>query len=185
VLSFIERAGSELGALEAQVVTIYREAFSCAPYFKGDAELDEFVAALHEHMQRAGFRMVAAEAGMSGTLVGFAYGYTSLPDQWWQLSVRPALSAEDAARWLDDSFQLVEIAVPPEYQGRGIGNRLHDVLLRGLPHCCAVLSTLSAETPAMRMYQRRGWVTLLEPHYFPDILRPYAILGLDLAARRD
>jgi hypothetical protein len=44
----------------------------------------------------------------------------------------------------------------------------------------AVLSTLQADTAAMRLYRRKGWQVLVSDFYFPGSTRPSAILGLNL-----
>lgn len=163
-----------------QIVSIYRDAFSVPPYSRGEPEIASFAQSLPRHMGREAFCFVAALEGNSEQMVGFAYGYTSARGQWWYENVRKALSPPVAAEWLANSFQLVEIAVTPQAQGRGIGSLLHDRLLGQVRHEKAVLSTLRAETVAHRLYQKRGWVILLESFFFPGVGRPYRIMGLDL-----
>jgi ribosomal protein S18 acetylase RimI-like enzyme len=80
---------------------------------------------------------------------------------------------------LEDSFQLVEIAVDPQVHEQGIGGGLHDHLLRGLGHKRAVLSTLQAATAAHHLYRTRGWVVLHENFIFPGVERRYRIMGLE------
>jgi hypothetical protein len=36
------------------------------------------------------------------------------------------------------------------------------------------------DTPAFRLYEKRGWIVLLEPFIFPNVVRPYRIMGLEL-----
>jgi len=86
-----------------------------------------------------------------------------------------------AAEWLENSFQLAKISVSPSFQGRGIGSRLHDDLLKGVLHHKAVLTTLQAETVAHHLYRNRGWVVLRENLFFPDVNRRYQIMGLEIA----
>jgi GNAT superfamily N-acetyltransferase len=82
--------------------------------------------------------------------------------------------------WLMDCFAFAELAVIPSAQGRGIGGQLHDTLLGGLPHRTAVLSAFQGETPAMRFYRWRGWVTLLRNFAPPGSVHPYVVMGLQL-----
>lgn len=170
------------GAYREQLVRIYQEAFAPPPYNRSEIEVINFTYSLERHLQRENFRLATAREEAGGELVGFAYGYTSSPGQWWRDNVEQALGPLEIDRWLKHAFELVEFAVLPEKQGQGIGSRLHDALLEGLPHRTALLSTLEAETPALGMYLRRGWVTLLRYFAFPNVGRPYRIMGLDLEA---
>ena len=79
--------------------------------------------------------------------------------------------------WLLDAFELTQMAVLPEFQGQGIGGRLHDLLLADLPYRHGLLSTLYGETDATGLYRERGWQILLEPFQFSGVNRPYRIMG--------
>jgi ribosomal protein S18 acetylase RimI-like enzyme len=180
-ISVVRLTRGEIEALGAEITAVYREAFTRPPYSKPELEVRLFEGALLQHADREGFRLVAAFGGEPGELVGFAYGFSCAAAQWWCGVVREALPARLASRWLEGSFQFSEIAVRPEAHGQGIGGRLHDHLLEGLPHRRAVLSTLRADTPAYRLYRSRGWVVLREHMAFPGVSRPYRIMGLELA----
>lgn len=78
--------------------------------------------------------------------------------------------------------EVAEIAVAPDFQRQGIGSRLHDGLIGSIPQRRAVLTTMTADTAASRLYRRRSWTVLLAGPYFPGANRPYSILGLDLRA---
>ena len=161
-------------------VDVYRAAFSGPPYNRVEREVQEFGRALPLHFDRPGFRAAAALDDDSAGFAGFAYGYYTLPGQWWHDNVATALGRAHAKEWLSDAFQLTEIAVAPEWQGRGLGKGLHDLLLGDAPTPRAVLSTLDAPTVAFDMYLRRGWQQLLAGFQFPGVARPYAILGRSL-----
>lgn len=161
-----------------EIVEIYREAFRAPPYSKADAEVAEFEASLPHHVHRAGLTFLAALAG--DRIVGFTYGNTALPGQGWHDHVRAALPDTLYRVWLPGSFQLAEMAVAPDFQGQGIGGRLHDRLIGGASHERAVLTTMTADTTASHLYRRRGWIVLLQGHYFSGVERPYSILGLEL-----
>ena len=176
-------AEAEVEDWHGQVVGVYRRAFGAPPYNKGEVEVTGFAKSLPEHMRREGFRFVAAFEGKKESMVGFSYGYISRPGQFWHDTVAAALGPRAAGEWLTRGFQLVEIAVAPQAQGRGIGSRLHDHLLGGIRFRKAVLSTMRAKTVAQQLYRRRGWVTLLDQLCFPGIGRVYRIMGLDLERR--
>lgn len=110
-------------------------------------------------LSRAGFRLATARE--AGRLVGFAWGYTGGRGQHWSDLVADSLPAAVAASWLGGHFELVELAVLEGFRRRGIGGRLHDVLLDGLPHRRALLATSDDESdPAVLLYRARGWETL-------------------------
>jgi ribosomal protein S18 acetylase RimI-like enzyme len=177
---FLTLAGPQIEALQSRIVAIYREAFTPLPYNKPEAEIDEFAQVLPTQLDRAGYKFVGAFGGNPERLVGFAYGFACIPERWWYQQVRPGLRRDIAEAWLQGSFNFVEIAVDPQFQGQGIGGRLHDALLADLPYSRAVLSTLQADTAAQRLYQRRGWGVLRENFFFPGVERRYQIMGLEL-----
>lgn len=162
----------------AEVVAVYAEAFAAPPYHKPPGAAESFAATFQRHTGRADFRLAAALAG--GRLAGFGYGYSAGPGQWWHDSVAAALGPELAERWLRGAFELVELAVRPADQGRGLGAALLDRLLAGLTHRTAVLSTMAEETAGLRLYRRRGWQVVHPALRFPGIAAPYMIMGLDL-----
>ncbi len=180
VISFHDLSGEELEALKDQVVAVYAAAFAGEPYNRTTEVVIDFADTLPRHARRDSFRLIAARDDGTGRIVGFDYGYTAMPGQWWYDVVASVMGSEQRGRWLKDAFELTELAVLPDYQGHGIGGRLHDQLLEGLPFATAVLSTIRMETPAFHLYHKRGWVTLLDQIMFPNVRKPYRIMGLDL-----
>jgi ribosomal protein S18 acetylase RimI-like enzyme len=173
-------AAGALGA-RAELVAVYLAAFAPPPYAKTPAAAERFAGVFERHAGRAGFRLAAAREG--GRLAGFGYGYDGEPGQWWHDTVADALGPALAERWLRGCFELVELAVLPADQGRGIGAALHDALLAGLPNPTAALSTIAEETAGLRLYRRRGWQVLHPALRFPGVADPYTIMGLDLGPR--
>jgi ribosomal protein S18 acetylase RimI-like enzyme len=113
-------------------------------------------------------------------LLGFGYGYTTMPGQWWHDLVRRALSREAATDWLNNAFELSELHVLPEYQGFGIGRRLLLSLAGGIPHAAMLLSTPDTDTRAFRLYRDTGFIDLARNYLFPGDSRPFAVLGARL-----
>jgi ribosomal protein S18 acetylase RimI-like enzyme len=93
-----------------------------------------------------------------------------------------ARGAQAAATWLDDSFEVAELHVVPDYQGRGIGAGLLYRLTSGQPERTALLSTRDADTPARRLYRGAGFTDLLTGfRFFPGGGEPpYAVMGAEL-----
>lgn len=84
---------------------------------------------------------------------------------------------------MDDTFEFVELAVDPAWQGMGIGSALHDGILTGVPESIAVLSTRAGPFPARHLYDGRGWTEVIGDFRFsPD--RATAIMVLDIGAFR-
>jgi ribosomal protein S18 acetylase RimI-like enzyme len=128
-----------------------------------------------KHASLDGFACRAALTD-EGTLVGFGYGYTTRPGQWWHDLVRRALLREEAADWLADAFELSELHVLPDQQGIGIGRRLLTSLASGVPHSAMLLSTPDTDTRAFRLYRDTGFVDLARNYLFPGDARPFAVL---------
>lgn len=178
-----EKSAAEFLEKRAEIVDVYRQAFAEPPYYRTEADAVAFSETLVRHVQRADFRARVAVDDNTGRVDGFVYGYTSLPGQWWFDVVTRGLSPEFTEEWINGSFEIVELAVRPAAQGRRLGSRLHDSILQGLHHRRAVLSTMEADTVAVILYIKRGWMRLIGNFQFPGVKRPYQIMGLDLSKR--
>lgn len=128
------------------------------------------------HSQRAGFRAVAAYDA-TGVVVGFSYGYQGAAGQWWHDEVRRTLSPAAARTWLVDPFELCELHVRPDCQGRGLGQQLLTAVLDGCPQKTVVLSTPEGPSRAWRLYRRLGFVDVRRGHRFAGDDRSFAVLG--------
>jgi ribosomal protein S18 acetylase RimI-like enzyme len=121
--------------------------------------------------------------------VGFGYGFHGASGQWWHDTVRRALDGSRGtavtADWLDDSFEVAELHVAPDYQGRGIGSDVLSRLASGRKERTAVLSTRDAETRARRLYRGVGFTDLLTGfHFYPGSGEPaFAVMGAALPLR--
>ena len=139
------------------------------------------------HAAYPGFRALTASENGSGETVGFGYGFRGAAGQWWHDTVARALtSAHGAAAgaWLNNSFEVAELHVVPEYQGRGIGTGLLLRLTSGRPERTALLSTRDADSPARRLYRGVGFTDLLTGfEFFPGGEPPYAVMGAELPLR--
>ena len=83
-----------------------------------------------------------------------------------------------------DSFEVAELHVAPDYQGRGVGADLLLRLTSGRPERTALLSTRDADTPARRLYRGTGFTDLLTAfRFFPGGDPPYAVMGAELPLR--
>jgi GNAT superfamily N-acetyltransferase len=94
-----------------------------------------------------------------------------------------AVGTAAAVRTAPDTFELAKMAVRPSHQGRGLGERLGQVVVdfarrRGAAR--VYLETNSSLANAIRLYERLGFVQ--RPHPTPsDYARADVYMELDLA----
>jgi ribosomal protein S18 acetylase RimI-like enzyme len=158
-------------------ITVYGQAMG---YPRDLLETRKGYVAAHAH--RPDFRAVAT-LGDHDELLGFGYGYRSIPGQWWHDQVAAALRREQRRVWFTDCFELVELHVRPDAQGRGLGARQLTTLLTGVPQRTVLLSTPEADerrSRAWRLYRRFFFADVLRHFYFPGDDRPFAVLGRSL-----
>jgi ribosomal protein S18 acetylase RimI-like enzyme len=167
-------SGPQLAGRADEAMAIYALAMN----YPGYAGAQRAVTA-RRHTSNAGFACRVA-IGPDGSLVGFGYGYTTAPGQWWHDLVRAAISRQSDVSWLENAFELSEIHVLPDWQGAGIGRRLLTSLAAGIAHSAMLLSTPDADTRAFRLYRDLGFVDLARNHLFPGDARPFAVLGVRL-----
>ena len=167
-------SGRQFGARVDEAMRIYVQAMR----YPDHTGVQRAVSA-RKHVSLDGFACRAAVVD-DDTLVGFGYGYTTRPGQWWHDLVRRALDREAAGEWLVDAFELSELHVLPQYHGIGIGRRLLTSLAAGLPHSAMLLSTPDTDTRAFRLYRATGFVDLARNYLFPGDSRPFAVLGARL-----
>jgi ribosomal protein S18 acetylase RimI-like enzyme len=139
-----------VNAVVADLRGVYAAVFSEPPYHEGPAMADRFAGWLADESRLPGFRLVASYDG--GQLVGFAYGYTKAPGDWWRHADRPPVETIGAA----EKFAVMEWAVLPSRRGKGIGRRLLEALLAGRPEPYATLAVNPA-SDARIIYERWGW----------------------------
>ena len=167
-----------LAELVSQAVDVWANAHGLG---RGSATRREFGGdRVPRHAARDGFVFLGA-FGPARRLVGFVYGYTGAPGQWWYDRVADALGSAQRAEWLErPHFELTELAVDPAHQDSGIGTRLHDALLERLPHERALLSALADNRRVIRFYEHRSWHVLLPRLRFEPGRPLFAILGKEL-----
>ena len=182
-VSVSELSPGEFGARLDQLIAVYAAAMRPpAELLAGRRSI------MAGHTANPAFRALAVTDDGTGEAVGFGYGFHGAPGQWWHDTVRRGLAAArgdaTAAAWLDDSFEVAELHVAPDYQGRGIGAGVLLRLTSGRPERTALLSTRDADTPARRLYRGTGFTDLLTANrFFPGGEPPYAVMGAELPLR--
>jgi ribosomal protein S18 acetylase RimI-like enzyme len=158
-----------------QIVAVYHAAFAQPPYNETLEAAQSIRAQFQRHATYPGF--AACLAWEAEHLLGFVYGITNLPGQWWYERVAPALPVEQRVALFDGAFVVVELAVHPDARRQGIGSQLLDALLTAVPHTQAVLSARIDASAALSFYRQRGWQPLVEHFRFPDGTHTYHILA--------
>jgi ribosomal protein S18 acetylase RimI-like enzyme len=152
-----------------------------------------------EHTRRHGWKAVAAVelpdqqdmtdlAGVAlatAPMLGVAYGYCGAPDQWWQQQVVQGLYRVGADRMriaelMTSYFELTELHIAPQAQGRGLGEALARRLLadRGEAHVLLSTPEINGEANrAWRLYRRLGFTDIIRGYHFAGDPRAFAILG--------
>jgi ribosomal protein S18 acetylase RimI-like enzyme len=189
-VSHSELAPREFRAVTADLVAVYAAAMNPPERLIGGRE-----SIMDRHAASPGFRCLVAQA--DGLVAGFCYGFHGENGQWWHDMVAGALASRSGAgcltpgesaetkAWLEDSFEIAELHVLPDYQGHGIGRSLLLSLAAEREERTAVLSTADAETRARRLYRGLGFTDLLTGFRFSGSEPPYAVMGalLPLLAR--
>lgn len=165
------------GPLFEGAIRVYAEAFAQPPYSDPDRGREVRGRMRDVHGKRQGFQAFAA-VDDDGRVVGMIYGYHGAPGQWWHDMVLRNVDPQTARRWLRDSYELVEVAVLPEFQGCGIGVALIERLLRGRPEATCVLSTRT-DSRAHQLYRRLGFEVISEMSFAPGGAMFY-VMGKDL-----
>lgn len=178
-MRLVRWTGLELVANLDEVLALYAAAMDYPPDIAHRRR--GFISA---HTHRSEFRAVATVSD-EGRLLGFAYGYRSRPGQWWHDQVRAGLDIDTYRRWMSSCYELVELHVAPDVQGRGIGQTQLVSLLDGVPLRTVALSTPEGPSRAWRLYRRAGFVDVLRHYFFPGDDRAFAVLGRTLPLTSD
>src|SRR5690554_5873794 len=164
------------------IADIYCDAFGGPPYHEPESAATDFVDRLRNEAERQAWRLLVAEE--DGAPRGFVYGYASRPGQWWHDAVTAELPEQLTQHWFTNAFVIVEFAVHTAAQGRSMGTRLLEGILRELPHTTALAMTHWEENPAVGFYRNRGWRILKDDFRFNEKDKRRAILGTELARHR-
>lgn len=136
---------------------LYCTVFITDDYSNEDKE--NAILNINKHAGYEGFIGLKAKDS-NGNILGFTYGYTSLPDQFYREKIAKQLSKIERDTWLVNCLEFVELAVDHSYRRLGIASKLHDYLLKNSNHNTAVLTTGIENKPAINFYRKKGWKTI-------------------------
>lgn len=111
---------------------------------------------INKHAGYKGFKGLKAKDDKDN-IIGFTYGYTSMPHQFYYQKIVNHLSAEEINDWMDNCFEFAELAVDPDNRRLGVASKLHDLLLENLNNKSSVLTTGAGYKPAINLYRKKGW----------------------------
>jgi ribosomal protein S18 acetylase RimI-like enzyme len=154
-----------------QVSELYKEIWNSE-----DNSIEEQIL---KHSSYKGFRGFVILSG-EDKLIGFSYGYTSLPGQFYHELLAKEFNSEDYRIWLQDCFEFVELAVHPTYRKQGFGKMLITKLLESVNHKTTILTTQSDNNSARSLYESLQWEVLKESFYPSDSKQIYVIMGKEL-----
>lgn len=161
------------GPIFTGAISVYGAAFAPPPYSDPGRGVEVRQRILEVHSARPGYQAFVA-LDEAGKVLGMIYGYHGLPGQWWHDAVVRAVDRDTASRWFGDSYELVEVAVHPSAQGRGIGERLIAQLLEGRGEATSVLST-RVDSKAHFLYRRLGYEVITEMRFSTDGAKFYVM----------
>jgi ribosomal protein S18 acetylase RimI-like enzyme len=147
--------GREFSAIRNIAIDLYCEEFAHEidkPFWS----VERYSQRIERHAAMSGFS--AAVAYTNEEPIGFAYGITLPTTTRWWATIQPPLTdptftCEDGHR----TFALFEVIVKPEYQGHGIGRRIHDELLSKRTEQRVTIATHHGNTHARNTYIRWGY----------------------------
>src|SRR2546421_134203 len=153
--------GKDAKSVHGEVVDVYRSVFTQPPFDDSEREVGWFDHEFARDVELPEFRCFVARLG--GEVAGFAYGFRTFEGEPWNDWYRVVLRAVGpgaADTWIRGRFALAWLAVREERRRHGIGSRLYEAILASVKPTRWWLVTHDLDTPARRLYRRRGWVEL-------------------------
>jgi GNAT superfamily N-acetyltransferase len=146
--------GTQAAAHADELQALHAEVYADPPYGRAD-DAALFADPFQTQRRQPGF--VLAEARHGGYLVGYASGMPLRPSTSWWRDLTTPLPDEVTAEHPGRTFALVELLVRASWRRQGIGQTLHDLILRNRAEERATLTVLPAATPAQNAFQKWGW----------------------------
>lgn len=169
------RRATDLDPYVDAIVSVYDRAFREPPYNHGASAAAGFREALMAHRNYLDFEAILLLD--AGRLLGFVYGHTNGPEHWWYRQIAPSLRPRIRADVFDNAWVVVELAVDLGARRRGYGRRLLRATMRGKTNPWVVLTTLDADSPAVRLYDEEGFQPLLSNFVFTEGMGHWLVLA--------
>lgn len=160
--------GVSVNAIADELIEVYGHVYDTPPYI-GDPFFS--VASFRERLEAAfsseGFETVTAR--WDGRIIGYVHGATLPADKpWWtSLGDRKPVQLQTLAD-AGQVFWLRELMVLPEYQGQGLGRKIHDTVITGRAESATALTCIIDNQPAHDAYLRWGYTVMGEIKHAPE-----------------
>ncbi|MEN2767856.1 GNAT family N-acetyltransferase [Ornithinibacillus xuwenensis] len=138
----------------------------------------EFVQRIKRHFTYPGFIGILASQGAE--VMGFVYGYASVKGQYYHELLCQQLSVSEQRLWLEDCFELVELAVHPSIRRQRLGQRLVQSLMEQVTCQTAILTTQKNNIPALGLYKQLNWEVVKDDFFPTQQQEAYLIMGKEL-----
>ena len=147
--------GRQAAEHEGELQALHAEVYADPPYLE-EGDPAEFAGRFRVQRRQPGFAL--AEARHGGYLVGYAFGMPLRPStSWWRHLTTP-LPDEITAEHPGRTFALAELVVRASWRRQGIGQALHDLILRDRPEERATLTVPPTAAAAQQALRKWGWL---------------------------
>jgi ribosomal protein S18 acetylase RimI-like enzyme len=146
--------GSQAAAHAAELQALHAEVYA-DPSRAGDDDAVLFDRRFRVQRRQPGF--VLAEARRGGYLVGYGTGMPLRPSTSWWRDLTTPLPEEVTAEYPGRTFALIDLLVRASWRRQGIGQTLHDLILRSRPEERATLTVPPAAAAAQSAFYNWGW----------------------------
>ena len=146
--------GTQAAAHAAELQALHADVYGDPPQQRSD-DAAPFADSFRVQRRQPGF--VLAEARRGGYLVGYAAGMPLRPSTSWWRNLTTPLPDDVTAEYPGRTFALVELLVRASWRRQGIGQTLHDLILRNRREERATLTVLPSATAAQSAFQSWGW----------------------------
>jgi GNAT superfamily N-acetyltransferase len=146
--------GTQAAEHADELQALHDEVYAGLPYERND-DAAPFADSFRVQRRQPGF--VLAEARRGGYLVGYAAGMPLRPSTSWWRNLTTPLPDEVTTEYPGRTFALVELLVRASWRRQGIGQTLHDLMLRSRREERATLTIPPSATAAQSAFHSWGW----------------------------
>jgi GNAT superfamily N-acetyltransferase len=146
--------GTGAAAHAAELQALHAEVYA-DPAGQPDDDAALFARRFQVQRRQPGF--VLAEARRGGYLVGYAAGMPLRPSTSWWRDLTTPLPADVTAEYPGRTFALIDLLVRASWRRQGIGQTLHDLILRNRREERATLTVPPAAAAAQSAFYNWGW----------------------------
>ncbi len=149
----------EIEKYKREIACIYKEVFNA-----DDFSTDFLITRIDESLKN-NIKIIGAFENEK--LVGFVYGFDFLKGNWWAIQVDSQLPKE--INWYKNTFELNELAVLENCQGKGYGKALMKCLIENFHGDKILLSTKKFKNEkVINFYHKLGFKDLINPFEYPN-----------------